>query len=95
MLDATWAMAGELRAFDVGWMSDHLSDVSRPAGGVAFESLTTLAALAHRVPGLWLGVAVLSATFRHPALVAKAATVLDTVTGGRFIPGARRRLARR
>ena len=87
MLDATWAMAGELGAFDAGWTSDHLSDASLPRGGVAFESLTTLAALAHRVPGLWLGVAVLSATFRHPALVAKAATVLDNVTGGRFILG--------
>ncbi|MFN2417565.1 MAG: LLM class flavin-dependent oxidoreductase [Candidatus Limnocylindria bacterium] len=87
MLDATWAMAGELDAFDAGWTSDHLSDASRPRGGVAFESLTTLAAVAHRVPGLWLGVAVLSATFRHPALVAKAATVLDNVTGGRFILG--------
>lgn len=87
MLDATWAAAGELRTFDAGWTSDHLSDASRASGGVAFESLTTLAALAHRVPGLWLGVAVLSATFRHPALVAEAATVLDNVTGGRFILG--------
>ncbi|MGH2446606.1 MAG: LLM class flavin-dependent oxidoreductase [Candidatus Limnocylindria bacterium] len=87
MLDATWKMAGELGVFDAGWTSDHLSDASRPRGGVAFESLTTLAALAHRVPGLWLGVAVLAATFRHPALVAKAATVLDNVTGGRFVLG--------
>ncbi len=86
-LDATWEMAGQLGVFDAGWTSDHLSDASRPHGGIAFESLTTLAALAHHVPGQWLGVAVLSATFRHPALVAKAATVLDNVTGGRFILG--------
>jgi alkanesulfonate monooxygenase SsuD/methylene tetrahydromethanopterin reductase-like flavin-dependent oxidoreductase (luciferase family) len=87
MLDAMWARAGEFAVFDAGWMSDHLSDAARERGGVAFEAFTTLAALAHRLPGRWLGVAVASATFRHPALVAKAATVLDNVTGGRFILG--------
>jgi alkanesulfonate monooxygenase SsuD/methylene tetrahydromethanopterin reductase-like flavin-dependent oxidoreductase (luciferase family) len=82
-----WQRAGEFAAFDAGWMSDHLSDASRARGGVAFEVFTALAALAHRVPGRWLGVAVASATFRHPALLAKGATVLDNVTGGRFILG--------
>lgn len=86
-LDAMWARAGEFAVFDAGWMSDHLSDAGQERGGVAFEPFTTLAALAHRVPGRWLGVAVASATFRHPALVAKSATVLDNVTGGRFILG--------
>jgi alkanesulfonate monooxygenase SsuD/methylene tetrahydromethanopterin reductase-like flavin-dependent oxidoreductase (luciferase family) len=87
LLDATWERAGEFAAFDAGWISDHLSNASQQRGGVAFEAFTTLAALAHRVPGRWLGVAVASATFRHPALLAKAATVLDNVTGGRFILG--------
>lgn len=86
-LDAMWHAAGETEVFDAGWMSDHLSDASRERGGVAFEAFTTLAALAHRLPGRWLGVAVASATFRHPALLAKEATVLDNVTGGRFILG--------
>ena len=86
-LDATWALAGESGLFDAGWLSDHLTDVSRARGGGAFESLTTAAALAHRVPGLWIGIAVLSNTFRHPALLAKSATVLDQVTGGRFVLG--------
>ena len=86
-LDETWALAGEIDAFAAGWMSDHLSDASQPRGGPALESLTTAAALAHRVPGKWIGIAVLANTFRHPAIVAKAATVLDNVTGGRFIVG--------
>lgn len=86
-LDEMWARAGEFTAFDAGWMSDHLSDASQETGGVAFEAFTTLAALAHRVPSRWLGIAVASATFRHPAVVAKAATVLDNVTSGRFILG--------
>lgn len=68
-------------------MSDHLSDATAAHGGPALESLTAAAALAHRVPGRWIGIAVLASTFRHPALVAKAATVLDHATGGRFILG--------
>jgi alkanesulfonate monooxygenase SsuD/methylene tetrahydromethanopterin reductase-like flavin-dependent oxidoreductase (luciferase family) len=86
-LDATWAAGGELDVFSAGWMSDHLTDASRERGGGAFESLTTAAALAHRVPGRWIGIAVLANTFRHPSLVAKAATVIDNATDGRFILG--------
>ena len=86
-LDETWALAGEIAAFDAGWLSDHLSDASQPRGGPALESLTTAAALVHRVPGKWIGIAVLANTFRQPAVVAKAATVLDNATAGRFILG--------
>jgi alkanesulfonate monooxygenase SsuD/methylene tetrahydromethanopterin reductase-like flavin-dependent oxidoreductase (luciferase family) len=86
-LDETWALAGEIEAFSAGWMSDHLSDANRERNGPAFESLTMAAALARRVPGKWVGIAVLANTFRHPAVLAKSATVLDNVTGGRFILG--------
>jgi alkanesulfonate monooxygenase SsuD/methylene tetrahydromethanopterin reductase-like flavin-dependent oxidoreductase (luciferase family) len=86
-LDATWAIAGEQEVFSAGWLSDHLSDASRERGGPAFEAFTTAAALAHRVPGKWIGIAVAANTFRHPALLAKEATMLDIVTGGRFILG--------
>ncbi len=86
-LDAIWSLAGSLDVFSAGWMSDHLTDASLDRGGGAFESMTTAAALAHRVPGKWIGIAVLANTFRHPALVAKAATVLDNATGGRFVLG--------
>lgn len=86
-LDETWHLAHELDAFDAGWLSDHLSDASMERGGPALEALTTAAALAHRVPGRWIGIAVVAATFRHPAVLAKAATVLDLATGGRFILG--------
>jgi len=86
-LAATWALAGETRLFDAGWMSDHLTDASQARSGPSMESMTTLAALASRVPGMWVGVAVASNTFRHPALLAKEAAALDNVTGGRFILG--------
>jgi alkanesulfonate monooxygenase SsuD/methylene tetrahydromethanopterin reductase-like flavin-dependent oxidoreductase (luciferase family) len=85
--DETWALAGELDGIDAIWLSDHLSDATRERGGPGLESLSTAAALAHRVPGKWVGIAVLANTFRHPAIVAKSATVLDNATGGRFVLG--------
>lgn len=86
-LDATWALAGERDVFSAGWLSDHLSDASRDRGGVAFEAFTTAAALSYRVPGKWIGLAVAANTFRHPAVLAKQATMLDILTEGRFILG--------
>ena len=86
-LDATWALAGELGVFDSGWMNDHITDPSLERAGSSWESLTLMTALAHRAPGLTIGHAVLSNTFRHPAVLAKQATVLDHMTGGRFVLG--------
>jgi alkanesulfonate monooxygenase SsuD/methylene tetrahydromethanopterin reductase-like flavin-dependent oxidoreductase (luciferase family) len=86
-LDAIWTAGGSRDVFSAGWLSDHLSDATRERGGTAFESLTTAAALAHRMPGKWIGIAVLANTFRHPAIVAKAATAIDNATGGRFVLG--------
>lgn len=86
-LDGAWARIGEHDVFESVWMNDHLTDISAERHGPSFEALTAMAALAHRVQGKWLGHGVLSATFRHPAVLAKAATVLDHATGGRFIVG--------
>lgn len=86
-LDETWSLAGTLDVYDAGWLNDHLTHPGLERGGASLEPLTLLAALAHRVPGKRLGVAVLSNTFRHASLLAKQATVIDLVTGGRFILG--------
>ena len=86
-IDGAWARIGEHDVFDSAWMNDHLIDISGERHGPSFEALTAMAALIHRVPGKWVGHAMLSATFRHPAVLAKAATVLDHATGGRFIVG--------
>jgi alkanesulfonate monooxygenase SsuD/methylene tetrahydromethanopterin reductase-like flavin-dependent oxidoreductase (luciferase family) len=86
-LDETWAAAGELAVLESAWLNDHLSDPSVDRGGASWEPLTLAAALARRVPGKWIGLAVLSNTFRHPAVLAKQATALDLITGGRFILG--------
>jgi len=86
-LDAAWARIGEHDVFDSVWMNDHLTDVGLERAGPSWEALTAMAALIHHVPGKWVGHAVLSATFRHPSVLAKAATVMDHATGGRFIVG--------
>ncbi len=91
-VDATWARAGELAAepgggFDSGWLNDHLTNMDGAVPGASLEALTLLGTLVHRVPELLVGHAVLSNTFRNPVLVAKAATLLDHATGGRFVLG--------
>lgn len=86
-LDAAWARIGEYNVFESVWMNDHLTDINRPRAGASWEALTAMAALIHHVPGKWVGHAVLSMTFRHPSVVAKAAAVMDHATGGRFILG--------
>jgi alkanesulfonate monooxygenase SsuD/methylene tetrahydromethanopterin reductase-like flavin-dependent oxidoreductase (luciferase family) len=86
-LDAAWARIGEYDVFQSVWMNDHLTDINRPRAGASWEAFTAMAALIHHVPGKWVGHAVLSMTFRHPSVVAKAAAVMDHATGGRFILG--------
>lgn len=86
-LDAIWAAAGEYEILDSAWMNDHLASPHLEHGGSSFEATTAMSGLAHRVPGKWMGHAVLSNTFRHPAMTAKIATTLDHITSGRFILG--------
>lgn len=86
-LEAAWAEAGRHDVFDSGWLNDHFGDPVLDRGGPSFEALTTLAALAHHVPRKTVGHTVLAATFRHPALLARAALTLDHLTGGRFVLG--------
>jgi alkanesulfonate monooxygenase SsuD/methylene tetrahydromethanopterin reductase-like flavin-dependent oxidoreductase (luciferase family) len=86
-LDAMWAQAGELDVFESAWLNDHLTNLNPDPPGPSLEALTLLGTLVHRVPGKFVGHSVLSNTFRHPAVLAKAATVLDLATGGRFMLG--------
>ena len=69
--------------FDSAWVIDHLlmgdSDV--------LEAWTELTFFAARHPGLRWGHAVLSQSFRNPALVAKMAASLHFLTGGQYILG--------
>jgi len=84
-LESAWAEAGRHDVFDSGWVNDHLGVPADDHGGSSFEPLTALAGLAHHVPGKTIGQTVLSATFRHPAILARSALTLDHLTGGRYV----------
>jgi alkanesulfonate monooxygenase SsuD/methylene tetrahydromethanopterin reductase-like flavin-dependent oxidoreductase (luciferase family) len=91
-VDAAWRRAGELSSeagggFDSGWLNDHLTNMATDRPGASLESLTLLGTLVHHVPGVTVGHAVLSNTFREPVVLAKAAVVLDHAADGRFVLG--------
>src|SRR5687767_8704752 len=84
-----WARRGEALGFDSIWVSDHFFLSLERYGGPdeptgTPEALTALAALAQITQRVRLGSLVLGSGFRHPALVAKAATTIDLLSGGRF-----------
>jgi alkanesulfonate monooxygenase SsuD/methylene tetrahydromethanopterin reductase-like flavin-dependent oxidoreductase (luciferase family) len=69
------------------WISawDHLYEAP-PAGGTLdhFEALTTLGALAVETERARIGCLVFYVGYRTPGVLAKAATTLDHLSGGRF-----------
>lgn len=71
----------------VDWISawDHFYEAP-PKGGTEphFEALATLGALAAETKQARIGCLVFYVGYRNPALLAKAATTLDHITGGRF-----------
>lgn len=83
---ATWELGDEMEVFDSAWVFDHFLSLSTP-DGPSHEGWTVLSALAARTHRLQLGHLVLSNTYRHPAVLAKAAATLDHVSGGRFVLG--------
>jgi F420-dependent oxidoreductase-like protein len=66
------------------WLFDHFHTVPRPTDELTFESFTSLAALAALTERVRLGQIVICNGFRNPALTAKMAATLDTISGGRF-----------
>jgi alkanesulfonate monooxygenase SsuD/methylene tetrahydromethanopterin reductase-like flavin-dependent oxidoreductase (luciferase family) len=79
-------MAEDL-GFDHAWLVDHLVDTDGPPGHPILEAWTLLAALAAQTSRIRLGVLVTSNTFRHPAVLLKAAVTVDHISGGRLILG--------
>jgi probable F420-dependent oxidoreductase len=83
------AVRAEELGFDSVWVSDHFYlSLARYGGGDglwgSLEPLSTLAGLAMTTSRVRLGTLVLGAAFRHPAVLAKAATTIDVLSGGRL-----------
>jgi F420-dependent oxidoreductase-like protein len=66
--------------YDSVWLDDHLMFRKMPI----LECWTALSALASATSKIRLGTMVTSNAFRSPALVAKMATTVDVVSGGRL-----------
>ena len=87
---AAWARAvavaqqADRLGFDSIWLYDHFHTVPRPTDELTFESFTSLTALAALTERVRLGQIVICNGFRNPALTAKMASTLDTISGGRF-----------
>jgi len=76
----------ERLGFHSGWLFDHLFELPRagPSLEPCLECWTTLSALAAETKRLRLGVTVLCTQYRNPAILAKMASTLDVISGGRL-----------
>lgn len=73
----------EVLGFGSVWLYDHLSAPGLPEMP-SFEAWTLATALATSTSRIRVGHLVLCNSFRHPAVLAKMATTLDVVSGGRL-----------
>jgi F420-dependent oxidoreductase-like protein len=82
---ASLAEALDRTAVDTLWVADHLiqADPASRNDEPMLEAYTALGFLAAATSRLRLGTMVTAATFRAPALLIKAVTTLDVLSGGR------------
>ncbi len=69
------------------WTWDHLLSIAGPWQGPILEGWSVLAGWAQVTERATLGLMVGANTFRNPGLVAKMATTLDHLSGGRAVLG--------
>jgi F420-dependent oxidoreductase-like protein len=83
------AVTAEQSGFDTIFVMDHFFQLPMlgPPEHEMFEAYTLLGALAARTTTARLGTLVTGVTYRNPALLAKAVTALDVISGGRALLG--------
>ncbi len=83
---ALWRYADQA-GWDAACVTDHFMPNTADKVGDALECWTALAALAIQTKRMRIGTIVSGNTYRHPAVVAKMATNVDIISGGRLICG--------
>jgi alkanesulfonate monooxygenase SsuD/methylene tetrahydromethanopterin reductase-like flavin-dependent oxidoreductase (luciferase family) len=76
------ATLAEAHGLDGLFRSDHYTAIIRPRAA-ALDAWTTLAGLAVVTDRIRLGTLVSPSTFRHPSVLARMATTVDHISGGR------------
>jgi F420-dependent oxidoreductase-like protein len=80
-------LVAERAGWDSIWLDDHLLSDEGDWQDPKLEGGSALAAVAAVTSRVRLGLLVSSTTFRNPGLIAKLATTLDHVSGGRAVLG--------
>ena len=83
------AQSAEAAGFDLVTVMDHFYQIG-PVGSEdepMLEAYTLLGGIAARTERVMLGTMVTGVTYRNPAMLAKAVTTLDIVSGGRAMLG--------
>lgn len=79
-----WCEADAIPEIEHAWLFDHLIPIAGEVTGPVYEGWTLLSALAAQTERLRIGLMVSSNRFRPPAMLAKIATTVDVVSGGRL-----------
>ncbi len=69
------------------WVSDHLLIRGDAGNAAPWEAWTSLGALAAVTSTIQLGPLVAATSFHNPAMLAKMATTVDEISGGRLVLG--------
>jgi len=79
-----WKAADQIELFESAWLFDHFYPIIGDQNGPCLESWVTLTALSQATSRLRIGSMVNGMHSRHPAITAKMAATLDTISQGRL-----------